>query len=216
VALDCATGNGQAARGLAAWFDRVIATDASAEQISMAQPHEKIEYRVAPAESSGLPAHSIDLVTVAQGLHWLDPAAFFHETKRVLAPGGAIAIWGYGDPVLDTPDLDAILHHFNRVTIEDYWLPERQLLLDGYRTIEFPFREINTPQFTLSRDLTLAELMGYVRSWSATSRFVAENGTAEVEKVEAELARCWGEPDRRRRVEAPLHIRAGHSNNEID
>jgi SAM-dependent methyltransferase len=211
VALDCATGNGQAARGLAAWFDRVIATDASAEQISRAPPHEKIDYRVTSAESSGLPQHSVDLVTVAQGLHWLNSAAFFAEAERVLAPAGAIAVWGYGDPVLDTPELEAILHHFNRVTIEDYWLPERQLLLDGYRTIEFPFQEIETPHFMLTRDLTLAELMGYVRSWSATARFVAENGTAEVENVEGELARFWGEPDRRRRVEAPLHVRAGYS-----
>jgi SAM-dependent methyltransferase len=165
---------------------------------------------VAKAESSGLPQHSIDLVTVAQGLHWLDAQKFFAEVKRVLAPGGAIAIWGYGDPILDTPQLQEILHHFNRVTVEDYWLPERQLVLDGYRTIQFPFREVEVPTFTLSRDITLGQLMGYVRSWSATARFVAAHGTKEVEKLEANLGRYWGDPEVPRRVDAPLHLRAGY------
>jgi SAM-dependent methyltransferase len=149
-------------------------------------------------------------VTVAQGLHWLDPPAFFAEAKRVLAPGGAIAVWGYGDPILDTPELEEILHHFNRVTVEDYWLPERQLVLDGYRTIDFPFREIDVPSFTLARECTLAQLVGYVRTWSATARFVAENGTAAMEKLESDLARHWGDPTKARRVDAPLHLRAGY------
>ncbi|MEO7503228.1 MAG: class I SAM-dependent methyltransferase, partial [Gemmatimonadaceae bacterium] len=127
VALDCATGNGQAARGLAPHFDRVVATDASAEQITRAEPRSGIEYRVARADSSGLSDKSVDLVTVAQALHWLDPEALFREVKRVLAPGGAIAVWAYSDPVLDTPELHEILHRFNRGTIESYWLPERNL-----------------------------------------------------------------------------------------
>ena len=195
---------------MAAWFDRVIATDASVEQISQAAPHDKVEYRIASAESSGLPSQSADLVTVAQGLHWLDPAAFFAEAKRVLRPGGAIAVWCYGDPILDTAELHEILHRFNRVTIEDYWLPERDLVLDGYRSIEFPFSEIETPEFKLTRDINLAQLMGYVRSWSATARFVAANGTEKVEQLEFDLAEHWGDPDETRRVEAPLSLRAGY------
>jgi SAM-dependent methyltransferase len=210
VALDCATGSGQAARGLADHFDRVIATDASAEQISNAGMHPRIEYRVAPAESSGLPDASVDLVTVAQGLHWLDHARFFAEARRVLRPGGAIAVWGYGDPILDTPELEKTLHHFNRVTVESCWLPERQLLLDGYSTIDFPFNEIQTPHLTLDREIDLTQLIGYVRSWSATARFVEKNGNAEVEKLERDLARDWGDPHRLRLVRAPLFLRAGY------
>ena len=209
VALDCGTGNGQAARGLAAYFDRVIAIDASPEQIAHAQPHARIEYRVARADASGLPDKSVDLVTVAQALHWLDPQSFFAEAKRVLDPGGAIAVWGYADPVLDKPELQQILHRFNRGTIESYWLPERQLVLDGYATVPFPFDEIPTPGFTLSRECTLEELIGYVRSWSATARCVADHGTAEVERLESELSRHWGDPSGRHRVDAPLYIRAG-------
>lgn len=169
---------------------------------------------MARAESSGLPDRSVDLVTVAQALHWLDPELFFNEAKRVLAPGGAIAVWGYGDPVLDTPELQQILHRFNRGRIETYWLPERQLVLDGYSTIPFPFDEIAVPQFTLSRTCTLPALIGYVRTWSATARYVAEHGMAEVERLEVDLARQWGDPETARVVEAPLYLRAGYLNSD--
>ena len=165
---------------------------------------------MAQAESSGLPDKSVDLVTVAQALHWLDTDAFFAEAQRVIAPGGAVAVWGYGDPVLDTPELQQILHKYNRGTIERYWLPERQLVLDGYSTVPFPFDEIAVPHFTLSRECTLPELIGYVRTWSATARYVAEHGMAEVERLEADLGRHWGDPQKARPVDAPLYLRAGY------
>ena len=159
----------------------MIATDASAQQLSQAAPAPNIDYRIATAESSGLPDKSVDLVTVAQALHWLDADAFFREVKRVIAPGGAIAVWGYGDPVLDTPELQQILHRFNRGTIESYWHPERQLVLDGYSTIPFPFDEIEVPTFTRSRELTLPGLIGYAMTWSATGQYVADT------RLQAEL-----------------------------
>ena len=77
VAWDCATGSGQAAGGLAAHFARVVATDASAAQVAEAEAFGRVEYRVAPAEDSGLPDASVDLVTVAQALHWFEFERFF-------------------------------------------------------------------------------------------------------------------------------------------
>ncbi|HEX4936896.1 MAG TPA: class I SAM-dependent methyltransferase, partial [Gemmatimonadaceae bacterium] len=96
LAWDCATGNGQAARDLARYFERVIATDASAAQIEHAAPVPNVEYRVATAESSGLADRSVQLVTVAQALHWLDLDAFYAEVRRVTVPGGVLAAWSYG------------------------------------------------------------------------------------------------------------------------
>src|SRR5262245_38403499 len=87
-AWDCATGSGQAAVALAAHFKRVIATDASATQIANGETHPRVEYRVAPAEQSGLAAASVDLLTVAQALHWFDLPRFFVEANRVLRPRG--------------------------------------------------------------------------------------------------------------------------------
>jgi SAM-dependent methyltransferase len=209
VALDCATGNGQAAVGLARVFERVIAIDASEEQIARAETDSRIEYRVAPAEATGVASGSVNLVTAAQALHWLDAERFFSEAKRVLVPGGAIAVWGYGDPILDTPVLDEMLHDFNRVKLEEYWHPERKLLLDGYRTIAFPFEEIAFPQQQLEMRWTLPELAGYLRTWSATAAYVAERGADPVEDFERAIAHDWGDPATARLVSWPLYIRAG-------
>ena len=84
LAWDCATGNGQAAVALARVFTRVVATDASAEQVQAATPHPRVEYRVGPAEESGLTSDSADAVTVAQALHWFDRPSFYAEASRVL------------------------------------------------------------------------------------------------------------------------------------
>ena len=209
AAWDCATGSGQAAVGLAEQFDRVIATDASDAQIAHAKPHPRIEYRVAPAHESGIARESIDLTTVAQAMHWLDPAAFYAEAKRVTKSGGVVAIWGYGDPLFDDPLIHDLVHTYNRGTIEKYWKPERQTLLDGYRTIPFPFREITCPRFDLELSWNLAELAGYLRTWSATVAFARETGRDPIVALESQLAPLWGKKEERHRVRWPLFLRAG-------
>ena len=210
LAWDCATGSGQAATGLAAHFDNVVATDASYKQIASAAHHPRVEYRVGTAYESGLRDHSADIVTVAQAVHWFDHEAFYSEVKRVLVRGGALVIWGYGDPVVDSVRIDRIVRDYNRGTIEDYWMPERQLILDGYANIPFPFREIVRPLMTLQCRWTLAELAGYMRTWSATSNYAAKHGGDPVAPVEAALAMHWGQPDTRRLIQWPLHFRAGY------
>ena len=95
LALDCATGNGQAALALTEFFENVIAIDASERQIASAPAHPRLEYRVAPAEATGLTNHSCDVITVAQALHWLDLDAFYPEARRVLKSGGVLAVWSY-------------------------------------------------------------------------------------------------------------------------
>lgn len=209
VAWDCATGNGQAAVSLAKIFAKVIATDASEKQISLAEPHPSIEYRVATASESGIGDQSVDLVTVAQAIHWFDHGSFYREVKRVLKPDGAIAIWCYGDPVIDDPALDAIVNAYNRGTIEAYWRPERGLILAGLRTIPFPFREVEAPSMHLECNWTLNELAGYLRTWSATAAYAEVVGGDPVADVEARLAPIWG--DAKHVVRWPLHFRVGYA-----
>ena len=211
VAWDCATGNGQAAVGLAEFFAKVEATDASPEQIAHAIPRFGVEYRVAPADASGLQSGIVDLVTVAQALHWFDHHAFFAEARRVLAPGGAIAVWSYMNPWLTDPVLDAMLQRFTEETIGPWWPPERAIVLDGYRTIDFPFAEVAPPPFTLVQAWTLAELAGYLRTWSGTARYVAHHGHDPVDDLEAELGARWGDPVSRRLVRWPIALRVGHA-----
>jgi len=213
LAWDCATGNGQAAVGLAEHFARVIATDASAEQISHARPHPRIEYRVAAAEQSGLPDACADVVTITQALHWLDFERFYAEVRRVLAPRGAIVATVYADPVLNDanadPELNSIVQHYNKVIVGPCWPPERKIVDDRYATIPFPFEELPAPQLTLERNWNLAELAGYLRSWSATVRYAKQHGRDPVEHFENEMRTKWGDPQQPRLIRWPFVIRAG-------
>lgn len=208
-AWDCATGSGQAAVALAAFFDEVLATDASAEQIDHAEPHPKVRYAVANAASSGIEPRAVDAITVAQALHWLDLDDFYAESRRVLVKGGVIAAWGYGDPVIDDPEIDAVVHSFNRGTLEQYWPPQRDVLLAGYESLPFPFREIEAPPLRLEQRWTLSQLIGYFRTWSATNRYIAERGSDPVPEVEKALATKWGGEQKTRLVTWPLHFRVG-------
>lgn len=209
LALDCGTGNGQAAVALAEHFARVVATDPSSAQLANATPRVNVEYRVAASDESGLSSRSVDLVTAAQALHWFNVTAFFVEAKRVLKDDGAIAVWGYGDPILDSGPLQTLLHTFNRVKLEPYWSAERQLLLDGYRTIDFPFAELSPPTFELRARWTLEELAGYLRTWSATASYVERNNVDPVSELERSLAIEWGDAELRREIRWPLHLRVG-------
>lgn len=208
LAWDCATGSGQAALGLAEHFERVVATDASAEQVARAHPHPRVDFRVAPAERSGLGDGAADLVTVAQALHWFDVPAFFAEARRVLRPGGLLAAWCYGNPALPEPALERTLAAFYDGVVGPYWPPERRLILEGYATLDFPFREIEAPPLALEADLTLHGLAGYLRTWSATSRYVAVHGVDPVDGVVERLGADWGDPGTPRRVRWPLAFRA--------
>ena len=208
LAWDCATGNGQAAIGLAAQFDRVIATDASAQQIQAAEHHDRVEYRVALAEQSGLPASSLDLVTVAQALHWFDIPSFFTEARRVLKPNGIIAVWAYTF-VTVAPEVDAIVERFYRETTGPFWPPERALVESGYRDIEFPFAELEPGKFELAVVWQPDQLLGYLRTWSATKRFIAARGFDPLESLGEELKDVWS--DGARVVQWPLHLRIGRA-----
>jgi SAM-dependent methyltransferase len=209
LAIDCGTGNGQAAVGLAEYFIRVVGIDPSSAQIDKATQRPNIEYRIAAAEQTGAEVHSADLVTAAQALHWLDAPAFFAEATRLLKPDGAIAVWGYGDPVLDTQRLHDLLHTFNRIKLEAYWFTERRVLLDGYRTIDFPFVELRPPTFELRATWTLAELLGYLRTWSSAARYLERHGVDPVSELEPSLTSEWGDPPTPRLIRWPLHLRVG-------
>ncbi len=112
LAWDVGTGSGQAALALADLFDHVVATDASAEQIRHAAPHFAVTYAQAREGRSGLPDASADLVTAAQAAHWFDLAAFYAEVRRVLRPGGVVALWCYGAATCTHPQVDAALRWF--------------------------------------------------------------------------------------------------------
>ena len=208
LAWDCATGNGQAALALTEHFGRIHATDFSAEQLAQAKPHPRIDYRLAPAEISGLGTHSCDLVVVAQALHWFCTDSFYTEVTRVLKPGGLFAAWTYtllhGDAALS-----AIVRDYSINTVGAYWPPERRWVDLGYRGMPFPFAEIETPDFEIRLDLTLDEVLSYLRTWSSTQRCIMETGVDPCLALGNRMREIWSTPDEPKTIVWPITLRCG-------
>ena len=211
LAWDVGAGNGQASVALAAHVAKVLATDLSEAQIAQAVRHERVDYRVAPAERSGLADGSVDLVTIAQALHWFAGEAFYAEVRRVLKPGGVVAAWTYGMLHVEDSAVDAGVSDFYHRIVGPYWPAERRHVENGYADLPFPFKAVASPPFAIQLAWTLDDLLGYCRSWSATAKYEGATGRDPVVTLERELAPAWGRRTQRRRVSWPIAIRAGRS-----
>jgi SAM-dependent methyltransferase len=209
-ALDCACGTGQLSVLLAERFAEVVATDASVAQIEAARPGQGVIYRAAPAEDSGLPDASVDLITVAQAAHWLDLDGFYAEARRVGRPGAALALVAYGVLHIEDARTDRLIQHFYRETVGPYWPAERRHVHDGYRSLPFPFVEARLPERAMEVRWRLEDLVGYIGTWSAVKAAREALGSDPVGPFADALREEWGDPVSRRRVAWPLSIRAGH------
>ncbi len=207
LAWDCGAGSGQGTRGLAERFAHVVATDASRAQIGSAVRAPGVSAWAATAERSAIRTGRVDLIAVAQALHWFDLPAFYDEARRVLRPGGVLAAWTYADPRVEGPPapvLDAFADE-----VRPYWPPQRGLVDSGYRGIPFPFAEVAVPAFGMAADWTLDELVGYLGTWSAVGAYRTLRETDPLPGLRATFAEPWGNPATRRRVVWTLSVRAG-------
>jgi SAM-dependent methyltransferase len=208
LAWDAGCGNGQAAQALAEYFERVVATDPSAAQLEHAPPHPRIDYREEPAETPSLPAGRVDLITVAQALHWFDLERFHEAANRVLAPGGVIAEWSYALCEVD-PGVDRVFMRLYDGVLGAYWPAERRHVETGYADLPFPFRRLEAPTFAMVCRWTLPQYLDYLRSWSASARYRAAHGEDPVSLLAGALAAAWGDPRAAREVRWPLALRVG-------
>ncbi len=212
-AWDCATGNGQAAIALTNYYSNVVASDASQSQIDAAIAHSEVDYRVAPAEESGLDDHSQDLVTVGQALHWFDEQAFMAEAGRVLKPDGVLAVWFYEICHVNT-ECDAIVDTLYRDIVGDYWPPERVTIETGYVDVEMPGAAIPVPPLEMSLEWSASDMLGFLRTWSACKRYESDNGSDPVVLIAAQLEAAWGPNSRR--VVWPLRMKACRVNTLLE
>ncbi len=191
AAWDCATGNGQAAIGLAPFFETVFATDISCEQVEQGFGRPNIIYSTQPAEETNFSPGMFDLVTVAQALHWFDFSRFWAEVARVAKPDALFCAWGYSwfgsGSAVDAELVQPILE-----LVAPYWAPNNRFLWNGYRDedIAFPFERVSAPDFSMQADWTIPQLADYVKTWSAYKR--AREDPPVARQLDAVLSRALG------------------------
>jgi SAM-dependent methyltransferase len=207
-AWDCACGSGQATLALAERFAQVIATDASADQVTAAPAHPRVTYGVAPAEASGIASESVDLIAVAQALHWFDLGRFYGEARRVARAGAVLAAWTYDIMRIEDEAIDALVQRFYGETLAPYWPAERRHVESGYRMLDFPGPEIAAPSFEMRAQWPLSRILGMLGSWSAVGRYAQVHGANPVTELTPALSELWGEPARQRTIRWPLTLRA--------
>jgi len=208
LALDCATGSGQAALGLAAHFERVIATDASPEQLARATTHERVDYAVAYAEAAPVLEHSVDLVVAAAAVHWFDLDRFYADVRRILRPGGVIAVWSYYMFEAEAGVTEVMARYADEI-VGDYWPERMHLNQNRYAGLPFPFERIEGPHFSMEAHWSLGQMLGFATTWSASQRYEQQHGSHPLERVLPDLEQAWGDPSRRLRFRWPLHMLVG-------
>src|SRR5690606_20007468 len=207
MAWDCGTGNGQVAHELAKTFDRVFATDISRSQIDNAVQADNIQYSIQPAEQTNFENNSFDLIVIAQAIHWFEFKKFYAEVRRTAREHAVICVVGYG-LIKISEQIDLIIANFYENVVGKYWDAERKYIDEAYRTIPFPFSEIQTPSFVNAQEWTLEHLIGFLNTWSAVKHFINQEGYNPVEQVRAEIAELW-EREAIKTVHFPIIQRIG-------
>ena len=207
TAWDAATGNGQAAIGLATHFTHVTATDVSPAQLQHAKHHPRIEYRVAPAEASGLAADSIDLVVAAAAIHWFDLDKFYLEVERVIHRGGVLAAWTYHVAHVGPP-LDKILWPFYRDVVGKYFAAGARMVDARYDGIRLPGEALQPPAFSTTVRWSAEDVLRFVRTWSGVQSYMAATKQDPVERIAKAVWEAFGGDNTVREVSLPLYVLA--------
>jgi SAM-dependent methyltransferase len=191
LAWEAGCGSGQLSVLLGDRFERVLASDASGEQLAMARLHPRVEYRLARAEDgSGLAAGSVDLCVAAQAVHWFDLDPYYAEVRRVARPGALIALLTYGMAAMEAqvaPARDALL-----AAVMPYWPANRAAVDELYRDLPLPFVEEPLPPIVMTARWSAERYLGYAGTWSSTQAFVRARGADALTPYVEALRRAWG------------------------
>jgi ubiquinone/menaquinone biosynthesis C-methylase UbiE len=196
AALDCGTGNGQAAGVLAEHFTEVHATDISEKQIQKAIHKDNLFYHVCKAENLPLADNYFDLITSATAVHWFQFDQFFAEIKRVGKNNSVFACWAYKVVRTNHENINNLIDRFYGETIHSYWDAERRHVDEEYKDIPMPFREVKTPSFATQLSWDLQTLEGYLNTWSAVQHYIRKNQANPVKQLMEELNREVGAHDK--------------------
>ncbi|KAK2975593.1 hypothetical protein RJ640_026774 [Escallonia rubra] len=203
------------------------ATDTSLKQLEFTPKLPNVRYQCTPPVMSMAELErdiaaeaSVDLVTIAQALHWLDLPTFYQQVKWVLkSPNGVIAAWCYTVPEVND-NFDSVFLKFYKIDSKPYWDPARKLVDDKYKSIDFPFEPVDgfdhtRPfEFKSERLMSLEEIFTCIRSWSAYQTAWEKGVELLRDDVREELKRAWTEDGIDQKVvKFHVHLRDGKVGN---
>lgn len=205
LAWDCGAGSGQFTQLLAPYFDQVVATDLSAQQLQYAPQFDNVSYQVQPAEQTSFMPQSFDLISVAQAIHWFDFDQFYAEVERCLKPNGVLAIVGYGLIHVHHPEVSVLLQHLYHERLHGYWAPERVYVDECYQTLPFPFVEIESPVLKMQYLWSAQQLLDYLSTWTAVRQYRQQQHLNPLAELEGFIAH----QQIQFQVEFPILLRLG-------
>lgn len=192
---DVAAGTGLLTEKLLAAGFAVTAVEPNAEMRAACATlqHEYPQLRIVEgsAEATGLADASVELITVAQAMHWFDLERTKREFARVLRPGGGCAVF-YNDRKLGG---DAFHDGYERLLRRfgaDYEAVKQQHVGRKRLAEFFAPAEMKTAEFPNAQRLTLEGLEGRVFS----SSYMPKAGQARYDEVRAAVARLFAETQR--------------------
>ena len=205
MAWDCGTGNGQTAKGLSSYFNKVFATDVSQKQLDNAYQAANIFYSVQPAEQTIFLSNSFDLITVSQALHWFRFDEFYAEVNRIAKPEAILAAWTYS-LLRISKEIDTLIDDLHYNILSNYWDKERRYVDEYYRTIPFPLKKIESPVFNIDYRWKIDELEGYLTTWSGLQNFIAAGNNNPLPELMKRIKSHWKDP---MPIVFPLHLLIG-------
>jgi ubiquinone/menaquinone biosynthesis C-methylase UbiE len=209
IYIDVACGSGQLTHLLAPHFKKATGIDRSFEQLSNAtvdgeSKGSNLTFTPGSAFALPLEANSVDLVTVAQGLHWLLPyEAFFGEVDRVLKPGGTFTAVGYAFPQLVNRRCNESSMHFYvdilgaRKKPGDegcFWDTNRPTIDCYYSDIPFP-STTKTSMLPNTVKISVSHYINYLKTLSAYRTLLRLGHADPLPKVQSDIVAELGGSD---------------------
>ena len=202
TALDVACGSGQSTFLLCGSFKCVIGLDVSTTQIEQAKSvlkerdYSNVEFIVGNAHKLPIESSSVDLLTCANGWHWLDPELFYSEAKRVLKPNGCIAVYGNGVEAKDNQRIEKAFRKFDAELFQFNCFADQNLhILNKYKDVVLPFSQAKRVEFPFPQTSTFEHFLGFLSSTSMYREYCAKYPNNSLMKnlrvdYESEGAKC--------------------------
>lgn len=92
--------------------------------------------------------------------------------------------------------VDEPLNRLYADIVDEFWPPERDIVDRAYVDIEFPAPLLDLPGFEMSAAWSVDDMLGYLRTWSATRRYERQHGADPVAIIEPRLRAAWGDATR--------------------